>query len=130
MTQEFRPARGGGYSTRSKAEKFIPPEYDVVEGDGVFYGVLRVSSPLPVETARARQSLDIICPQCGACHFETTNQYSSELHAHPGMLRLKEPFASYGWQPMPPDPSAGSGSIECADCGGLLAPEGKFKVRQ
>ena len=74
-------------------------------------------------------TLDIICPQCGSCHFETTDQYDPEKHVHSGMLRLKEPYASYGWMPPPPDPSAGSGSLECAECGALIAPEGKFRTR-
>lgn len=106
----------GKYKTRTLAEKNIPDGYDIVENDDGFYGV-------------RREVLDIICPLCGACHFETTSQFNPDKVAHPGMLKLKDTYAGYGWEPPPPDPSAGYGILECRGCGGLLAPEGKFKVK-
>lgn len=120
MTKDQDPnlfmAARGKYKTRTLAEKNIPVGYDIVEDDEGFYGV-------------KRETMDIICPLCGACHFETTEQFDPDKQAHPGMLRLKEPFAGWGWEPPPPDPSAGSGVLECRDCGGLLAPEGKLKLK-
>lgn len=115
MTEIYTPAKADRYKTRAAAERRIPLGYDIVEDEKGFYGV-------------KRKALDIICPLCGACHFETTEMYEADRHAHPGMLRLKEPYVGYGWEPPPPDPSAGSGVLECRDCGGLLAPEGRLKV--
>lgn len=115
MTDIFLSSRGEKYRTRMLAERNIPAGYEIVEDPDGFYGV-------------RREAQDVICPLCGACHYETTDQYDPERHAHPGMIRLKEPFAGWGWEPPPPDPSAGSGSIECRDCGGLIAPEGRFKL--
>ena len=116
MTEIFTPSRVDRYSNYKTARKFIPAGFDIKEDERGFYGV-------------KKKSLDIICPLCAACHFETTATYEPDNHAHPGMLQLKEPYMSYGWEPPPPDPSAGSGVLECRECGGLLAPEGKFKVR-
>lgn len=127
MTQDLHtPVKSDRFSTRGRAEKNLPPDFEVVEDDRGFYGIRKFFyEPPPREP-----TMDIICPFCGACHFETTDQYDPDRHAHPGMLRLKEPYLGYGWEPPPPDPSAGSGSLECRDCGALLAPEGKFKVSE
>ena len=116
MTEVFTPSKTDRYKSHLQAVKHIPAGYDIAEDDKGFFGV-------------KQEALDIICPLCAACHFETTAMYEPDRHAHPGMLQLKEPYMSYGWEPPPPDPSAGSGVLECRDCGGLLAPEGNFKVR-
>ena len=131
MTQDiFLSSRGEKYRTRTIAEKNLPEGYEIaVDDETGFYGV-------PKETEEAQDTddietytgKDIICPLCGACHFETTEDFDPDKHVHPGMLRLKEPYLSYGWEQPPPDPSAGSGSLECRECGGLLAPEGLFKL--
>lgn len=121
MTQEiYTPVKSDRFTTKARAERNMPPDFMAVEDERGWYGVREFVFEPPTK--------DIICPLCGACHYETTDQYDPDKHAHPGMLRLKEPYVSYGWEPPPPDPSAGSGSIECRDCGGLIAPEGKFKL--
>lgn len=115
----FLSSRGDKYRTRTLAEKNLPDGYEIAGDDETgFYGV-----PKDINSGK-----DIVCPLCGACHFETTGDFNPDKHVHPGMLRLKEPYLSYGWEPPPPDPSAGSGALECRDCGGLLAPEGRFKL--
>ena len=120
MTQDiFLSSRGDKYRTRILAEKNLPDGYEIAGDEETgFYGV-----PKAINSGK-----DIICPLCGACHFETTEDFDIDKHVHPGMLRLKEPYLSYCWEPPPPDPSAGSGSLECRECGGLLAPEGRFKL--
>ena len=111
----YLTARGEKYSNRSLAEKNIPAEYEIVQDGGGFYG-------------QRRKELKVICPLCGGSHYETTDQYSPDKHAHPGMLRMVEPYRSYGWQQPPQDPSAGSGCLECCECGSALAPNGFLKV--
>ena len=120
MTQDiFLSSRGDKYRTRILAEKNLPDGYEISGDEETgFYGV-----PKAINSGK-----DIICPLCGACHFETTDEFDQDTHVHPGMLRLKEPYLSYGWEPPPPDKSAGSGALECRDCGGLLAPEGRLKL--
>ncbi len=131
MTQNiFLSSRGDKYRTRILAEKNLPDGYEIAGDDETgFYGVPKETEETKdtddIETDTGK---DIICPLCGACHFETTEDFDPDKHVHPGMLRLKEPYLSYGWEPPPPDPSAGSGSLECRECGGLLAPEGRFKL--
>ncbi len=121
MTQDvFLSTRGEKYRTRTLAGKSLPDGYEIAGDEETgFYGV-----PKAINSGK-----DIICPLCGACHFETTGDFNPDKHAHPGMLRLKEPFAGWGWEPPPPDPSAGSGALECRGCGGLLAPNGRLKLR-
>jgi len=114
----FTPVKSDRYKTLAKAQQAIPDDYEIKEDERGFYGVLKA----PCEP------VDVICPLCGGRHYETTDQYDPDKHAHPGMIRLKEKYANYGWEPAPPDPSAGSGSIECRQCGGLVAPEGRFKL--
>jgi hypothetical protein len=72
--------------------------------------------------------LKVLCPSCGESHFETTGQYRANKHAHPGMIKMVEPYLSWGWQQPPQDPSAGSGCLECCECGAALAPNGILKV--
>ncbi len=127
MTQDiFLSSRGEKYRTRTLAEKNLPDGYEIAGDDETgFYGVPKDANDIDTNTDTGK---DIICPLCGACHFETTDDFDPYKHVHPGMLRLKEPYLSYGWDPPPPDKSAGSGVLECRDCGGLLAPEGRFKL--
>ena len=120
----FLSSRGDKYRTRTLAEKNLPDGYEIAGDDETgFYGVPKDANDIDTDTGK-----NIICPLCGACHFETTEEFHPNKHVHPGMLRLKEPYLSYGWEPPPPDKSAGSGALECRDCGGLLAPEGSFKL--
>ncbi len=120
----FLSSRGDKYRTRTLADKNLPDGYEIAGDDQTgFYGVPKDANDIDTDTGK-----NIICPLCGACHFETTDDFDPDKHVHPGMLRLKEPYLSYGWEPPPPDPSAGSGALECRDCGGLLAPEGRFKL--
>ena len=70
----------------------------------------------------------VYCPNCGGNFHVTTEQFRPRGHAHPGMIRLIEPYLSWGWSPPPPDPSAGYGSLECPDCGAAMAPDGKLMV--
>ena len=131
MTQNiFLSSRGDKYRTRILAEKNLPDGYEIAGDDETgFYGVPKETEETKdtddIETDTGK---DILCPLCGSCHFETTDDFDPDKHVHPGMLRLKEPYLSYGWEPPPPDKSAGSGALECRDCGGLLAPEGRFKL--
>jgi len=74
--------------------------------------------------------LDVICPGCGECYHETTKSFKSGIDANAGMIRLKEPWKSYGWTEPPPDPTAGYGFLECPQCGAQLAPSGHLMVRK
>ena len=74
--------------------------------------------------------LKVICPGCGLRQFETTSQYNPKKHAHPGMLRQVEPYATWGWDGVPPDPTAGYGCLECGECGSALAPTGFLTVEE
>jgi hypothetical protein len=76
----------------------------------------------------AASKLKVVCPNCGESYHETTNAYRKTKIAHPGMLRLVEPYLSWGWETPPPDPSAGYGALTCPGCGAALAPSGKLKV--
>jgi len=77
---------------------------------------------------RKRANLPVACPNCGHIHLETTGQYTPNQPAHPGMVRLVEPYAGYGWTAPPPDITAGFGCLECCNCGAAMAPNGKLKV--
>ncbi len=72
--------------------------------------------------------LRILCPLCGACHFETTEKYDADKMPHPGMIKMLAKYKEYGWPEPPQDDSAGYGCLECLDCGNALAPNGKLKV--
>lgn len=70
----------------------------------------------------------IKCPVCGTVQYETTAKYDPDKPANPGMLTMIEPYRGWGWEGPPMDNAAGFGSIECGECGSLLAPEGRFKI--
>lgn len=115
MTETYLTARGGKFKTRAYAEKSIPPGYKIVESEDGFYGV-------------KGNNMDVLCPQCGQCHHHTTDAFDPDRTASPDMLKLKEPYATWGWEPPPPDASAGYGCLVCPECGGALAPSGKLRV--
>ena len=71
---------------------------------------------------------NVVCPNCGFVQYETTEQYDDSVSAHPGMIKMIEPYASWGWEQPPMDVSAGYGCLECGECGSQLAPNGKLKV--
>lgn len=71
---------------------------------------------------------DIFCPSCGESFHETTEAYCPDLAANSSMMRLKELYVSYGWNDVPPDPTAGYGVLECPGCGSAMAPDGRLKV--
>ena len=70
----------------------------------------------------------VYCPNCGLVQYETTEQYRADIAAHPGMIKMLEPYLSWGWTQPPQDDSAGYGVLECGECGAPLAPNGKLKV--
>lgn len=114
MTETHLTARGEKYKTRQAAEKNLPPGFRIVEDEEGFYGV--------------KDTQDVICPQCGQSFHHTTEAYDPDKVAAPDMLKLKQPYAGWGWEPPPPDASAGYGCLVCPECGGALAPSGKLRV--
>ena len=74
--------------------------------------------------------LDVICPGCGESYHETTKSFNPDIEANAGMIRLKEPWKSWGWTEPPPDPTAGYGLLECPGCEAQLAPSGHLKVKE
>lgn len=111
-------ANGERYKTFGFAKRNIPKGYRIVgnEREG-FYG-------------EKIEEMDVVCPACGRSFHETTKNFDPDKNANPRMLDLKEPYLSRGWDPPPPDPSAGYGSLECPGCGALLAPSGKLTIRE
>lgn len=77
---------------------------------------------------KKRAVLHVLCPACGLHQFDTTSQYRPDKSAHPGMLKQIEPYESWGWDGVPPDPTSGYGCMECGECGSMLAPAGHLKV--
>ena len=116
MNDIFLSARGTKYQNEALARKNIPPGYTVMHDDEGWYGV-------------KAQSKRVVCRYCGGSHYETTDQYNANHTAHPGMIRMVEPYRSYGWQEPPQDPTAGYGVLECCECGSPLAPEGYLTTR-
>jgi len=80
--------------------------------------------------SRKRAGLKVLCPVCQLNQFETTGRFYPDKAAHPGMVRQIDPYQSWGWAGVPPDPSAGYGSMECGACGSQLAPSGKLTVEE
>ena len=118
MTDIFLSARNEKYKTRALAEKNIPKEYEIIEDAEGFYGVRKTG----------QSGLPVLCPYCRESHFKTTDQYNPDETAHPGMIKMIEPYLSYGWQQPPQDPTAGYGVLECCECGSPLAPDGFLTV--
>jgi len=75
--------------------------------------------------------MKVRCPSCGVVHHETTSKYRATKPAHGGMIRLIEPWASWGWGKF----GARDGGeeipwseMECPTCAAPLAPDGKLSV--
>ena len=83
--------------------------------------------------------MDVICPVCKHIHHETTDKYDPSVPCRGDMIRLKEPWKSYGWAMFGDGPSAIPPSIgerasinysmmECPWCCNMRAPKGKLKL--
>ena len=68
------------------------------------------------------------CPMCGLRQYECTGRYDPDKPAHPGMIRMRDPWDKWGWEHPPKDDSAGFGCLECGECGAPLAPNGRLVV--
>ena len=60
---------------------------------------------------------DVKCDNCGGIFHETTDKYTPAVPAKGYMLRLKEPYRSYGWDSFPENEDFGYASLECPQCG-------------
>lgn len=69
--------------------------------------------------------LDVVCPGCRERYHETTDTFDPEALAEPHMTRLKEQYASIGWESYSPH-AYGYGCMECPGCGAPYAPSGKL----
>jgi len=82
------------------------------------------------KTRRKRAGHKVICYECGENHYQTTGMYHPDTPAHPGMIKMIEPYLSWGWEQPPTDATAGPGVLECASCGAALAPSGRLNVEE
>lgn len=60
---------------------------------------------------------DVVCRSCGDKYHETTEKYDPNTPTRATMLKLKEPWAGYGWEDFPQDDSVGYDSLACPGCG-------------
>ena len=73
--------------------------------------------------------LDVVCPGCRERYHETTDTYDPEALAEPHMTRLKERYASIGWESYSPH-AYGYGCMECPGCGAPYAPSGSLIIAE
>ena len=60
---------------------------------------------------------DVQCENCRGVFHETTARFRRGVPAKGYMLRLKEPYRSYGWDSFPETEDFGYASLECPGCG-------------
>lgn len=60
---------------------------------------------------------DVICPGCKSRYHETTDRYDADKVPNGSMLRLKEPWRSWGWSSFPELDSSVLADLECPGCG-------------
>lgn len=81
----------------------------------------------------------IKCPSCCQCYHETTDKFNPDIRPDGSMVRLKEPWRSWGWSPFG-DSEDGreirfaetsatlASDMNCPGCGSPLAPSGRLTV--
>jgi len=91
----------------------------------------KAQKPKPAKRKQAAKKpgagpvLDVICPQCRGVFYETTEHYDPARVPNTSMVRLKEPYRSWGWQDVnTPPPGDGPGHMECPGCGAALVTVG------
>lgn len=63
----------------------------------------------------------VICTQCYQSTHELTDKYDPKVPVNGTMIRLSEPFRSYGWETHnEEDLGVGEGDILCGHCGNKL----------
>lgn len=73
--------------------------------------------------------IGIKCANCSEVFYETTEHFDESVPVTGRMIRMKEPFASYGWEHTTLDDSAIGGQLECPECGSMMVDyDGKAKL--
>jgi hypothetical protein len=73
---------------------------------------------------------DVICPNCGGRHHETTAEYKPGVITTGKMLRLKQFYRENGWDSFPEQEHIQFGDIFCPGCDGLYSDTGRVQIDQ
>ena len=67
----------------------------------------------------------VICPQCFQSTHELTEEYDKDKPINGTMVRMSEPYRSWGWEGHAEDDiGTGEGDIQCGHCGEQLIKDG------
>ena len=85
------------------------------------------------------KGLEVVCPNCGKCFHETSDEFDPYVNAHGGMVRLKDPWRKWMWSSFGDDGRAPKDAerkdttrypmMTCPQCCGAMAAKGKMKIR-